>query len=127
MADGHTGGFNTGIKVARGPTRMTLGYLVEGDEASFWLHVHPPDARAGGAFTVADALKLLGFSEFDNCSLVGRHCYCLELRGKEPVRPLAGAPIEARFDAIARELPALLDKLVEVGGGAASLGLSLKG
>ena len=125
MSNGHTGGFNSGIKVARGPITFALGYLVEGRECSFWLHTRAPRAPSEDEFGVADALGMLGFARFANCSLVGGDCYYMNLRGSEPVRPLGGEPLEPRFDELARELPGVIQGLISAARAAESLGLKL--
>jgi hypothetical protein len=126
MSDGHRGGFNSPIKVARGPITFIFGYLVEGQECSFWLHVRAPRAQSEGGFGVADALKMLGFAHFDNCSLVDGDCYYMNLRGREPLRPLAGEALEPRFDELVKELPGIIQSLISVAQAAESLGLKLR-
>ncbi len=126
MSDGHTGGFNTGIKVVRGKIMFVLGYLVEGEEASFWLHVKPPRTQPAGEFGVAHALKTLGFKRFNHCGLVSGACYYMNLRGRESVRPLAGVPVEAQFDKLVKELPGFITRIIAAGGDAESLGIKLQ-
>ena len=112
MSDGHRGGFNSAIKVIRGPMAFVLGYLVESQEGSFWLHLRPPRSQPSGGFDVGDALRLLGFNHFAKCSLVTDECYCLNLREPGPIRPLAGEAVENRFDKLAQELPGILQNLI---------------
>lgn len=109
MSDGHTGGFNTDIKVARGELTLVLGYLVEGGEASFWLHVKLPAPGSADESSVVGALKKLGFKHFDHCGLVSGECYYLNLRGREPIRPRAGIPMEALFDKLVKGLPGIIN------------------
>jgi len=109
ISDGHTGGFNTDIKVARGEITFVLGYLVEGEEASFWLHVKLPAPGSESESNVAEALKRLGFKRFGHCGLVSSECYYINLRGREPIRPRAGAPVEALFDKLVKELPGIIN------------------
>lgn len=125
MSDSHRGGFNSAIKVARGPITFVFGYLVEGEEGSFWLHVRALRPQSQGGFGVADALKMLGFSHFANCSLVDGDCHYMNLRGREPIQPLAGEPLEPRFDELARELPGIIQSLVSAARAAEALGLRL--
>ena len=114
MSDGHTGGFNTDIKVVRGEITFVLGYLVEGEEASFWLHVKLPAPGPEGKSSVAEALIRLGFKRFDHCGLVSSECYYRNLRGREPIRPRAGAPVEALFDKLVKELPSIINNPIAV-------------
>lgn len=126
MSDGHTGGFSTGIKVVRGETTFVLGYLVEGEEASFWLHVKPPPPRSEGESNVAEALMRLGFKHFNHCGLVGGECYYMNLRGREPVRRRAGVPVEALFDKLIKELPVIINNPSAAEKVGESLGIMLR-
>jgi hypothetical protein len=126
MSDGHTGGFNTGIKVARGEITFVLGYLVEGEEASFWLHVKLPPPRSEGESGIAEALKRLGFKHFNHCGLVSGECYYMNLRGREPIRPRAGIPVEALFDKLIKELPGIINNPIAADKVSESLGIMLR-
>ncbi len=126
MSDAHTGGFNTSIKVARGEITFVLGYLVEGEEASFWLHVKLPAPGSEGESSVAEALKRLGFKHFDHCGLVSGECYYINLRGHQPIQRRAGLPVEALFDKLVKELPGIINNPVAAEKDGESLDIMLR-